>query len=1052
MKGNSFLVISLTTAMLFLVPEPALRAQAVTTAGIRVRVEVPADVRSEVSVAVRNQVTGFALRRLTHQGTFLFQGLEPGGPYSVTVERTGLRSARRETIYLRLGEIVDLKFVMTAAPFELDTVSVAAVQRSATAGGVGTTLSDSLLHNLPTLNRDLYDFVRLVPQITTTIGFSSGMSGGGVGFRFNNFLINGVPERTVFANATAALSGGRSLPLDAVKEYQVLLTPYDVRYGDFAGALVNTVTKRGTNELTGTAFAYVRNDRLGGSRSAIPYDRFQYGFSAGAPIVRDRLHFFIAPELQRQISPAAGPYLSAPSNHSAPVRAADIERLTNVLAAQGLKAGSAGPVENQQRLTNVFARLDFALPELASRGVIWTNYGNIQEDRFARSASDTFALSTLQTRLRNQISTTTVQLHTTLRRRGGGHNELLISYDTRRNETAADVQQPVIHIAVPGAGNGRVIVSTGTAPIAQTRPFGARVIYVSDHLTLPVGRNHLLTFGIGLEHFRIARGGVMGSYGTWSFSSIDALGRGQPDTYRLVRDFGSSSAPANGREYSAYVGDRWQVTDRLTITAGFRANRLSMDDRPKYNAAIDSIFKRRTDVMPMWKIHWSPRIGIEWHASDRDELRGGIGVFTGRPPIAWLHTPLTSYGIGTGTLTCATGVGPGAPTFEPDYRKAPESCINGPTISARRNGDVDLLDPELRMAQALRGSVGYERRLFDDLTGAVEVLITRNLSDFVFVNLNLAGPQRIGHNGRVLYGGINAAGVADYRRRSNFAEVIDLQNTSNNHSQQLTVRVDKAIFQGAAATLSYTHSRARDVQTALRTGVRGTVNWASRAISSTHENADAEASLNDIPHRVIVGGTHRFGGRRWPTQLSFYYVGESGSPFNFIVTGMAGRGDLNADGAVGNDPIYVPRNALDTTEIRFESPDQSVPFERFVAEIPCLREQRGRIMARNSCREPWFNTTTAALRQSIPVRNRVFDVQFEIYNVLNLLNSSWGRRRTAVLQQPVAVARGTPLLRHVGQHAGGPQPVFSYNPDAPLWTIAQPASEYQLQLALRYRF
>src|SRR4029453_11421957 len=114
-------------------------------------------------------------------------------------------------------------------------------------------------------------------------------------------------------------------------------------------------------------------------------------------------------------------------------------------------------------------------------------------------------------------------------------------------------------------------------------------------------------------------------------------------------------------------------------------------------------------------------------------------------------------------------------------------------------------------------------------------------------------------------------------------------------------------------------------------------------------------SLNDVPHRLVLAGTWRAPWRRWLTEVSLTYVGGSGSPLTFRAGGD--DGDLNADGAL-NDPIYVPRSALDPDEIMFtgfepdgdNSPDaqqarvrsQREAFGRFIQSTPCLRRQQGR--------------------------------------------------------------------------------------------------------------
>ena len=348
-----------------------VRAQGVTTATIQgtVRAADGSDVDG-ARVEVVNGATGFAVDVEVRSGRFLVQGLEIGGPYTIQVERLGLLPQRIEDVFLRTRRATALGVRPGYRPHRRRHPAGPGVRRVPnvnTHGGTATTLADSLLHRLPTLNRNLYDFLRLVPQISTKTGLAASMSGGGAGLRFNDFLINGASERTLSGGLTSNQNGGKSVPLEAVREYQVLLAPYDVRYGDFAGALVNTVTRSGTNQFQGSAFAYWRNDRLarGGELApADPYDQVQYGFSLGGPILTDRLHFFVAPELQHLESPAPGPWVGQPSTATppVPVDVADIERLDDILRGFGLEAGSGGPVENGTPLRNVFGRLGSRAP------------------------------------------------------------------------------------------------------------------------------------------------------------------------------------------------------------------------------------------------------------------------------------------------------------------------------------------------------------------------------------------------------------------------------------------------------------------------------------------------------------------------------------------------------------------------------------------------------------------------------------------------------------------------------------------------------------------
>ena len=1061
--GQIKLALQLTVAALLVWPGCVAVAQGVASSGIRgtVRAEGAAS-HDGVRARVTHTATGFTVEVEARQGRFLIQGLDPGGPYIVTVQRLGFLAQRRKGIVLRLGELRELDFVLQPVTAQLKDVTVLGSAGPAHAhGGTATTIGESVLHRLPTLNRDLYDFVRLVPQISSKIGLpNAGFSAGGVGFRFNNFLINGVSERTISGSVSNAFSGARSIPLDAVQEYQVLLAPYDVRYGDFAGALINAVTKSGTNTVTGSAFAYGRNDRLA-QRSAAAgvgaYERLQYGFSLGGPIVKDRLHFFIAPEMQHLAYPAPGPYVGQPPNagRDVPVSEGDIARLQSVLGNYGLDAGSAGAARNNNPQRNIFARADLALPAWSSRAVMWTNHTGSDDVVFSRASPDTFSLSSYRTMRVSRSVLSAVQVHTALPRAGGGHNELLLSHRGSGGDGVADVQQPIVRVSVPGTSGGRITLNTGTHETAQatTGRGGSSTFALRDNLTLPVGASHVLTMGGEAEVFRVRR--RTGSYGTWTFASLDDLELGVADKYEVGLDFGGGTAPLNGAQYAVYLGDQWKARQDLSITAGLRADMLTFAGHAPYHAGVDSIFGRRTDLTPARRLELSPRFGFIWDfsGSERHRVRGGAGLFTGRFPLGWAHSAFYSYGGGGGLLRCGRSprdVGP-PPDFNPDFSAAPTVCADGSTIASTRRGDVNLLDRNLRMMRTARTSLAYDRTLPGEIRMTAEALATRALSDFAFVNLNLRESATFDRRGRVMYGSISASGIGTPDLRSGFSEVIDLRNTSSMRSYQLSTRLERELREGVTGAVSYTHSRVRDAQTPLRVNTRGTVTWASaRVLSGRDDDFIPGISSNDLPHRVVLSGVYSVPRPRWRTEISFYYIGESGRPFTYLASGTLRRGDLNADGTNANDPIYVPRSALDSTEIRFDPSDnsvarQQVAFEEFIERTSCLRRQRGRILARNSCREPWSNTTIASVRQSIPAGTRAAEVQLDLFNVLNLLNSAWGLRREAA----------PALLEHVGQTAGPVQTshsIFRFDATAPRWKTLPTESAFQLQLALRYRF
>src|SRR5688572_4881992 len=378
-------------------------AQGVTTGAIggKVTNETGEGVAG-VQISAVNKANGFSSAVNSRvDGRYLIPNLEVG-IYDVTFRRVGFDPIRRRDLVVALSQVLPQDVQLSARATELSGVTIIAATTTETFTptntSVKTIVTDTTLSRLPSLSRNIIDMVRVSPQVSTS---GAGYSAGGMSNRMNNVQIDGATERDVFGLGATGTPGAevnsRSVSLEAVKELQVLLAPFDVRQGNFGGLLLNAVTKSGTNFFQGSAFYYYRNEKFGADTSVLrstPFDRTQWGFTLGGPIIRDKLHFFVAPEFTAENTPVTGPYSGqdAAATPKFPVNAADLTRFENALKAKGLTdPGTAGYANIPNPLSNVFARLDYQLNPV-HRAVFRFNYSKGERLRQQNNRGSTTAI------------------------------------------------------------------------------------------------------------------------------------------------------------------------------------------------------------------------------------------------------------------------------------------------------------------------------------------------------------------------------------------------------------------------------------------------------------------------------------------------------------------------------------------------------------------------------------------------------------------------------------------------------------------------------------
>jgi hypothetical protein len=1036
----------------------ALEAQGVTTAAIEGTV-LGQDGSPIQGAKVRAINTSNGRRWETttpSSGRYALEDVAIGGPYSLEIHALGFAPETRAELFLALGQLMIVNFSLQPAAIQLSPVTIiGAVDPILNAGrsGPAEIISSRKISALPNLGRDLVTLILLSPQaaISPTTRFGNeGVTFAGQSRALNEFQVDGGVNHDLYTGRTqpGLQTWPRPISLEAVEEIQVLTAPLDVRYSGFAGGLVNAVTKSGTNAVHGSMFAYLSDASLVGlNATGARVDDFtvlQFGATLGGPIVRDRVHFFVSADISRRTIPDAGPLITDSAGGAdlsqIGIRYASAARFQDILRnSYGLDPGTLGPYEGRVPAADVFAKTTV---QLGTNSHVELSHHYIRGERrtYIDRQFGTYYLSSVGQRV--PANENASRLIWASRPGSRLSNEVIVSYLQLGEACRPNVTYPIVNVL---ADQGTLVAGTGIVCPASS---AQNAIEVTENLTLTMG-SHLITLGAHAEALNFKDTQLQGSAGLWNFRNLDSLAVGHGGHYErtLAGPSWGSGLEFRAREIGIYFQDRWQPTHSLTLTAGLRMDVPYLPDKVATNQSLRTALGADNGRLPAGNPLLSPRFGFNYdrRALGRTFVRGGIGVFTGRMPYAWVASAYRDDGQHQLFLRCD---GAEVPQFDP--LNQPATCVSGVGATPR----ISFFGRDVKFPQSLKTFLGVDHRLSADMIGTVDFLYTRALHQLYYSDANLPAPVGAaqGEGNRPLYGTISAVGVARPALRSApLGQVIRASNLNGDKTVSVSTQLRRKFGDRGELSALYAHTRARDRMTVASVTAR--INLESAPLDGTMEHRRLGTSAFEIPHRVEAVAALRLPHQ---VRLSLRYSGASGTAYTYTV-----RGDVNADGigtgVMVNDIVYVPRDRSDIsidgngtvagfgTALEQDSVYYNV-LDPFIERDPCLRRQRGRILARNSCRNPWFGTLNARVTKAFPtMTGQSLELTADIYNVLNILNRNWGQYRVTNLDP------SQPMLFLSGYDAPAGRGI--YRPLLPSFRQVQDlASRWQLELGARYTF
>ena len=978
-------------------------------------------------VTITHLESGTVSRATTDaSGRYNARGLRVGGPYEILVVKPGAGTRTEDDVYLNLNQVNTVNATLTGDVTTLETVTAVGVAGgseifSATKMGTGTSVNRDAIDAMPSVGRNIQDLIRMDPRVSQVSKADGAISAGGQNTRYNAIRIDGVSTNDPFGLESNNLPTERQpVSIDAIEEVKIDLANYDVTTTGGTGAVVNAVTKSGTNEFHGTLYGVYRDaDMVGDDRNGNAFNGFNkeetYGFTFGGPLVKDKLFFFA--NYEKFTRGAPGPDLENTPYGRGQISDADIAAIQAAANTWGFDAGSLEGADTLDTDIEEYAvKLDWNINDNHRASF---RYSKMEQDVAKLPPSSWNNAISLSTHWYNQnksFESAVGQLFSDWTENFS--TEIKVSQ--RNYDAIAQPTSNLPHIRID-YGNNQVLLGT-----EQNRH--VNVVTTEENSLFFAGNwfvgDHTVKFGVDYTENDIFNYYGRNQNGYYRFSSLNDFIAGTPREYFYREPLpGGSYAdiPANFtiKNTGFFLQDTWAVNYNLSLLFGLRGDKPSFGGRPMYNACMSSAPNPAgtgptgcafggygyDNTQLIDGIVWQPRFGFNYtFDSDRPtQLRGGVGLFMGAAPNVWLSGAYQNTGMNYVEYGGTNG-GFG-PIFDPD----PSDQIPAGGTGLQ---NVDILHPDLKQPSVWKANLAFDHELpFGGLVASAELLLTKVKDAIYFERLDLGAPNAVtGPDGRVMYyndAGLNAAawgnslssatgGRQRYNRLPYAGDVMLARNTDEGRSQQFTVSLEKPMANNWSWLLAYTYTAAKEVSPL--TSSQNTSNWNNNPLFNANVPVlnDSRYAIKDRITGAITFKKAFFGD--YSTTASLFYEGRSGRPFSYVFWN-----DANGDSRTFNDLFYVPNGVGDVV---FRNPAEEAAFFEWLSDNPELARYAGGVAPANAFRAGWTNSFDLRVSQELPgfMKGHKSSLSLDVMNIGNLLNKKWGLIEDAGFNSNIAVA------------------------------------------------
>jgi outer membrane receptor protein involved in Fe transport len=854
------------------------------------------------SVTATNQQTGFEKTATGNdEGTFSIILLPPG-VYTVRVIASGFSQSVTEDVRVTVGSRVPLDVTLPVGGATATvTISAPVPLVETTQTAVSTTINQTSIDNLPINGRNFQDFATLSPAVVRDPR-GGDLSVGGQRGTFNSVQVDGVDNNNTFFGQAFGRGGVRppyQFSEESVQEFQVNQNGFSAEFGRAGGAVINVVTKSGTNDFHGGAFLYFRDEALNANDPIVKANQFragqpnrraklqikQFGARLGGPISKNRAFFFFTYDGQRANVPQV---MDVPNIATAPSSVQNVLlpkiHIYEIGRKQDVFLGKTDiKVNDRNQLVFRFNHQNF-------NGKNNENNGPLSAEEHSGDSnvrSDTFS-TTLTSTLTNTIV-----------------NEFRFQFARDKEPGLANSEAPEAVIGT-GAGTNLSIGRNNFSPRETT----IKRFQFIDNVSILRGRNNW-KFGLDFNFDRIFNffpGLFSGSY---TFPSYASFGTNTPTAY--TQNFAGAGTTGGTThpdlsEYAFFAQDEFRYNSKLTLNLGLRYDYQGMACPPVKNPdPLLAVFGLDTSTCPKDKNNFAPRAGFSYAINEETVIRGGFGLYYNRTPAIVVGTAHSQNGIQV------TGINLNAAQITAAGLVYP-TILTAPPAGTTANPNLFVFAEDYVQPYIEQGRIGFERQFAKNFSFSATYLYYHGLHLTRTRDINLQPPTafpRTGPDGVVYtfqrFSSTRPTTVIrptgqQYNRLSIF------ESSARSVYNGLALQVTKRLSRGFQFLASYTWSKAKDERPDQTIVVVG-ADDAKIVENQLSPGADYGRSDTDIPHRFVFSPVYDWGKIAWTDNsvaralFSDYTISsivqfQSGTPYSALVSG-----DPNNDGNRATDRL-----------------------------------------------------------------------------------------------------------------------------------------------------